>query len=66
MYEVQIWFSHFPGLLNNLLEHTTPNDLGWVVSMKINRQVQPSIPRSLNLQIVRRHPLIGNARELGH
>ena len=66
MYEVQIWFAHLPGLLNDLFEHTIPNDLGWVVSMKINRQVQSSIPGSLSLQIVRRNPLIGNAPELGH
>jgi len=64
MYEVQVWFAHLPGLLNDLFEHAIPNDLGWMVSMKINRQVQPSIPRSLNLQIVRRRPLIGNGPEL--
>ena len=33
MDEIEAWLSHFPRLLNDLSEHTIPNDLAWMVSV---------------------------------
>jgi hypothetical protein len=33
MYEVQIRLSHLPRLLNHPIEHTIPDNGGWVVSV---------------------------------
>jgi hypothetical protein len=33
VYEVQIRFSHLPRLLNHFMEHATPDNSGWVVSV---------------------------------
>lgn len=45
MYEGQVGLSHFPRLLNDLIEQAVPDDLSGVVSMKINSQVLFSIRR---------------------
>jgi hypothetical protein len=33
MDEIEVWLSHFPRLLNDLSEHTIPDDLAWMVSV---------------------------------
>jgi hypothetical protein len=43
MYEVEVRLSHLPGLSNDPSEYAITNDLGWVVSVQINRHLLTSV-----------------------